>query len=146
MRLPVVKQLFSANDDTIAQTDIVMLLTPRIVRTHELTASDLEPDLHRHAEQLGLGGPPPLINVGGAGNIDVTPPGAPEPGAPAGATGAAAPGLCPQRRNRSRHRLARRRLSRLPPGTPTPVVPATRESRRSCRQGHRQFPGRPRCR
>ena len=29
-----------------------MLLTPRIVRSHELTATDLAPDLHRPAEQL----------------------------------------------------------------------------------------------
>ncbi len=35
--------MFSANDNTIKQTDIVMLLTPRIIRTHELTADDLSP-------------------------------------------------------------------------------------------------------
>ena len=51
MRLPIVKQLFSNNDNTIRQTDIVMLLTPRIMRTHELTRAGPEPDLHRHAEQ-----------------------------------------------------------------------------------------------
>src|SRR4029453_6349758 len=43
LRLPVIQQLFSANDSTIRQTDIVMMLTPRIVRSHELTATDLAP-------------------------------------------------------------------------------------------------------
>ena len=37
IHVPILKQLFSANDNQIAQTDIVMLLTPHIVRTHELT-------------------------------------------------------------------------------------------------------------
>ena len=35
----------------IGQTDIVMLLTPRIVRTHELTQQRRQPDLHRHAAE-----------------------------------------------------------------------------------------------
>ncbi|SVE33032.1 uncharacterized protein METZ01_LOCUS485886, partial [marine metagenome] len=43
LRLPIIRQLLSANDDTIKQTDIIMLLTPRIVRTHELTQENLSP-------------------------------------------------------------------------------------------------------
>ena len=43
------------------QTDIVMLLTPHIVRTHELTAEDLSPIYIGTQQNLGLGGPPPLI-------------------------------------------------------------------------------------
>ncbi len=35
------RSLFADNDTNIRQTDIVMLLTPRIVRSHELTARDL---------------------------------------------------------------------------------------------------------
>ena len=54
MRLPIVRQLFSANDNNIKQTDIVMLLTPRIIRTHDLQRAGPEPDLHRHAEQHGV--------------------------------------------------------------------------------------------
>ena len=61
LRLPIIKQLFSANDDTVYQTDIVMLLTPRIVRAHQLTQEDLSP-IHIGTQQnLGLTGPPPLI-------------------------------------------------------------------------------------
>ncbi len=43
MHLPVIRQLLSANEDSIKQTDIIMLLTPRIVRTHELTQEDVSP-------------------------------------------------------------------------------------------------------
>ena len=43
LRLPIIRQLFSANDDTVQQTDIVMLLTPRIVRAHHLTQRDISP-------------------------------------------------------------------------------------------------------
>jgi type II secretory pathway component GspD/PulD (secretin) len=55
------KQLFATNDTSAAQTDIVMLLTPRIVRTHELTAQDVAPIYVGTQQNFGLGGPPPLI-------------------------------------------------------------------------------------
>ena len=58
LRLPIIRQLFSANDNTIGQTDIVMLLTPRIVRTHELTARDLTPIFIGTQQNLALSGPP----------------------------------------------------------------------------------------
>jgi general secretion pathway protein D len=61
LRLPVFKQFLSNNDQTITQTDIVMLLTPHIVRTHELTTGDLSPIYIGTQQNLGLGGPPPLI-------------------------------------------------------------------------------------
>ena len=61
LRLPVFKQFLSDNDQSIEQTDIVMLMTPHIVRTHELTASDLAPIYIGTQQNLGLGGPPPLI-------------------------------------------------------------------------------------
>jgi hypothetical protein len=60
----VVQQLFGSTDSTIRQTDIVMLLTPRIVRSHELTATDLAPIYIGPQSNFSLGsGPPPLINV-----------------------------------------------------------------------------------
>ena len=61
LRLPVFKQFLSNNDQQITQTDIVMLLTPHVVRTHELTADDLSPIFIGTQQNLGLGGPPPLI-------------------------------------------------------------------------------------
>ena len=49
MHLPVIKQLFSSNDNSIQQSDVVMLLTPRIVRTREFAPRRSRTDLHRHA-------------------------------------------------------------------------------------------------
>jgi general secretion pathway protein D len=61
LHVPVIKQLFSANDQTIDQTDIIMLMTPRIIRSHELTAEDLQSLFIGTTANLGLGGPPPLV-------------------------------------------------------------------------------------
>ncbi len=80
MRLPIVKQLFSNNENTIRQTDIVMLLTPRIIRTHELRAQDLSPIYIGTQSNMSLTGPP--ATIGG--------PAEPNPGPPAGAPSAGA--------------------------------------------------------
>ena len=93
LRLPVFKQFLSDNDQQIEQTDIVMLLTPHIVRTHELTADDLAPIYIGTQQNIGLGGPPPLI--------------APAPDAPAPAPAPAA---------------AARRTPSPQPGMPRPPV------------------------
>jgi general secretion pathway protein D len=61
LRLPIIKQLFSSNDTSIQQTDLVMLLTPRIVRTHELTPENLAPIYIGTSTNLGLSGPSPTI-------------------------------------------------------------------------------------
>jgi type II secretory pathway component GspD/PulD (secretin) len=63
LNIPVIRQLFAANRNEVGQTDIIMLLTPRIVRTHELTADDIEPLFIGTQNNLGLTGPPPLIAV-----------------------------------------------------------------------------------
>ncbi|HKE86495.1 MAG TPA: hypothetical protein VKB50_22215 [Vicinamibacterales bacterium] len=102
LKLPVIKQLFSNNDTNATQTDIVMLLTPRIVRTHELTPQDIGPIRIGTQANLGLSGPPPLLGGpgGGApalagGNAAATGPQAlaPRPGAP---TAAPQPSPSPQ--------------------------------------------------
>ncbi len=43
MRVPILRSLFGSSNDEVNQSDIVMLLTPHIVRTHELTTEDLAP-------------------------------------------------------------------------------------------------------
>jgi general secretion pathway protein D len=63
MRLPVLRSLFGQTTDEVAQTDIVMLLTPHIVRTHELTVDDIAPIFIGTQSNVGLGGPPPLIQA-----------------------------------------------------------------------------------
>jgi general secretion pathway protein D len=61
MKVPGLRSIFGNTNDTISQTDIVMLLTPHIVRTHELTVGDLTPIYMGTQQNVGLGGPPPLI-------------------------------------------------------------------------------------
>jgi general secretion pathway protein D len=131
MRLPGIRNLFSSNDNAIAQTDIVMLLTPHIVRTHELRQEDVSP-IHIGTQQnLGLGGPPPLIApAGGAqpgipgaqpGETPLTPgtPGVPGTPTGPGVPDARSPGpcrgrwprqaSCPHRRRPHPHRSLKRR-------------------------------------
>jgi Flp pilus assembly secretin CpaC len=127
MRMPVLQQLFGSTDTNIRQTDIVMLLTPRVVRSHELTAIDLAPIYIGPQSNLALGGgPPPLINVPGSepppepptviGGPPVQPPGAtlqiPPGSSPVpGMTTVPPPAATPPG---------------TPPGTPPPtVLPAT---------------------
>ena len=122
LRLPVFKQFLSNNDQQITQTDIVMLLTPHIVRTHELTADDLSPIYIGTQQNLGLGGPPPLIapapdepvpSVGqGPTQVIPTTPGVSPGGVPRSPV-ASDPGAQPVNRP-------------TPPGTsavPTPIAP-----------------------
>jgi len=82
-----------------------MLLTPRIVRTHELTAADLAPIYIGTATNLGLGGPPPLIAQQPAADALA---GAPPVGLAPPAAAAAAPAGVPL----------------LPPGAPAGTAPA----------------------
>jgi general secretion pathway protein D len=80
LRLPILRSIFASNETDIAQTDIVMLLTPRIVRTHELTQTDVSPIYIGTQQALGLGGPPPLI----AAQPETAPPPAPVAAQPTG--------------------------------------------------------------
>jgi type II secretory pathway component GspD/PulD (secretin) len=108
VNVPILKQLFSGNDTAIAQTDIVMLLTPRIVRTHELAQRDLNPIYIGTQQNLGLSGPPPLIAPPPEGTTPPpAEPGQPEP--PPGAT--AAPGAAPTPPSA---------MPTFPPSSPTP--------------------------
>ena len=86
--VPGLRSLFASNDNQIQQTDIVMLLTPRVIRTHELTQADLSPIFIGSQGNLGLTGAPPLI----AAPPETEPAPAPAPGAPpVGAAAAPAP-------------------------------------------------------
>ncbi|RPJ71990.1 MAG: hypothetical protein EHM24_10600, partial [Acidobacteria bacterium] len=77
IHVPILKQLFSSNDSQIQQTDIVMLMTPHIIRTQGLSERDFRPIYIGTASSPSLGGgPPPLI-------------------APAGDTSATAPAMQP---------------------------------------------------
>ncbi|HET9833173.1 MAG TPA: secretin N-terminal domain-containing protein, partial [Vicinamibacterales bacterium] len=61
IHVPVLKQLFSSNDEAVTQTDIVMLLTPHIVRGPNITEQDLKPIYIGSQQTFGVGGSPPLL-------------------------------------------------------------------------------------
>src|SRR5262245_31290100 len=82
--IPGVRSLFTRNEVTDNDNDIVMLITPHLVRDHELTKEDVGNIFIGTQANVGLTGPPQLI--------------APQPSepAPAAAPGApAAPGAAP---------------------------------------------------
>ena len=85
MRLPLLQQLFADNDSNIRQTDIVMLLTPRIVRSHQLTSADLSPIYIGTQSNMAVGGPPPVFGGGGDPAGPAVVPAAQAPPPPAGA-------------------------------------------------------------
>ena len=72
LHIPILSQLFASNDKSVAQTDIVMLLTPHIVRTQELTQQDFMPIYIGTQQNVGLTGPPPTI--GQAAEPETAPP------------------------------------------------------------------------
>ena len=108
IRVPLLNQLFANNLKTSDESDFVMLLTPHIVRTHELTVTDLAPIYIGTQQNIGLGGPPPLI----APPPDAAAPaGAAQPGAALPGIPGAPPGGVPQP------------PAAAAPGAPTPTVP-----------------------
>jgi general secretion pathway protein D len=107
IRMPLLQQLFGSTDSNIRQTDIVMLLTPRIIRSHQLTAQDLAPIYIGPQNNLSLGGgPPPLLAPPAAE------PAPPPAAAPAPATPQVPPGSSPIPG-----------FTTLPPAQPTPAPP-----------------------
>jgi general secretion pathway protein D len=99
MRLPVFRQLFTSNDLSKGQTDIVILLTPKIVRGHELTQQDVDPVYIGSQQHLGLTGPPPLIAAPAPETAPVAPAGpaaAPQQGGVIGQPAPAPAGTLPQ--------------------------------------------------
>jgi hypothetical protein len=61
IHVPILQQLFSQNDEAITQTDVIMLLTPHVVRGPEITEADLRPIFIGSQQNLALGGLPPLL-------------------------------------------------------------------------------------
>jgi len=118
MRLPIVRQLFSANDNSIKQTDIVMLLTPRIIRTHELNAQDLSPIYIGTNSNMAISGPP--VPLGGNEPSAADAAAAAAAAAPAAPpTAATVPAVTPPATTTTRPPGT----PVLPPGATQPVVP-----------------------
>jgi type II secretory pathway component GspD/PulD (secretin) len=106
-RIPLLRALFGNSDRQVDQTDIVMIITPHIIRSHDLTPEDLRPQYVGAGQNLG-GSTPPLISLDAISGALAGPlaaaPGAPAPGAvttpatpPAAAAAAPprAPGVVP---------------------------------------------------
>jgi general secretion pathway protein D len=72
--VPILRDLFASNDKEITQTDIVMLLTPHILRTHEMSQKDFSPIYIGTQQNIGLAGPPPLIQPPGEAGAQAAPP------------------------------------------------------------------------
>jgi general secretion pathway protein D len=122
-RIPILRSLFGGTDTQVGSSDIVMIITPRILRSQELTASDLAPMYVGTGNNFGASQQPPLITpetlAGGAAATGTTAPPAgaiPPPGAvpPPAGTGVQTPPTI-----------------QAPPVTPPPTPPATPTSGRA---------------
>jgi general secretion pathway protein D len=89
LRTPILRRIFGNTVDQVTQTDIVFLLTPRLVRSSEVTQENLDPIYIGSQQNLGLTGAPPLIAVDPSAQ-------APAPNTPAGTAPPAAPVAVPQ--------------------------------------------------
>lgn len=81
-RIPLLRALFGSSDQQVDQTDIIMIITPHIVRSHELTPADLRPAYVGTGQNIGTS-TPPLISLDAIGAGEPAAPGAPSPTAQA---------------------------------------------------------------
>lgn len=82
--IPLLRSLFGSSDQQVDQTDIIMIITPHIVRSHELTPADLRPTYVGTGQNVGSG-TPPLISLEAIGAAPESAP-APTAGPPSQAS------------------------------------------------------------
>lgn len=124
LRTPLLRRLFGNSRDEVANNDIVFLITPRLVRTSEVTQDHLDPLYIGTQQNLGLTGPPPLIAPPEPAAEQPAPEGAPQGAQPFSAlprepvTGPVTPtpGVLPAPQQRA--------PEVAPPVVPTPTMPA----------------------
>jgi type II secretory pathway component GspD/PulD (secretin) len=99
IHVPIIKDLFSANDSQVSQTDIVMLLTPHIIRSQALTERNLQEIYIGTAQNPTIGGAPVLMAPAGdaaaAQTAAPTAAAARPPGPPIGTQPYGTPGAVP---------------------------------------------------
>ena len=127
IHVPFLSDIFANNGTTQDQVEIVMLLTPHIVRTHEITEADLRPIFIGSQQNLGVGGPPPMIAPQQAEPVAPSV-AAPAPGIPASQPAGSTPTGNPPIRGPGGTTLIAPPGSSPVPGTvmlpaPTPAVP-----------------------
>lgn len=96
--VPLLRNLFGNTENRIEETDIVMIITPRIVRGHGLTADDVRPTYVGTGQNIAPSPSPPLLTPEGLGLT-------PTPAAPPASAPAPAP--------------------TVPPAAAAPIVPVT---------------------
>jgi general secretion pathway protein D len=88
-RIPILRALFGGSDTTVGASDIIMIITPRILRSQDLTPADLAPMYVGTGNNFGASAQPPLITeqslAGGGTTAGAPAAGRPTPPA-AGAT------------------------------------------------------------
>jgi general secretion pathway protein D len=87
-RIPFLRSIFGGTDTTVGSSDIIMIITPRILRSHELTPADLAPMYVGTGANFGATSQPPLITPESLAGGGTTPPpaGGATPPPAAGAT------------------------------------------------------------
>lgn len=113
--IPFFRNLFGNTDNSSHQTDIVMIITPRIVRGHGLTADDVKARYVGTGQNIAASPSPPLLTPEALGLSPTAPPAAgPAPTEPAAPSAAPAPTVAP--------------IVPVAPGDVTPV-PASNQTR-----------------
>ena len=110
VNIPILRSLFGNTDTSKDSSDLVMIVTPHIIRSREIQANDLKPFYIGTGQNFGAGSTPTLISP------DAPPP-APlaAPGQTTGAPGAAASGRADAAGDAGGRRAANRGR---PPGAP----------------------------
>ena len=85
-RIPFIRSIFGGSDTTVGSSDIVMIITPRILRSQELTAADLAPMYVGTGSNFGASSQPALITPESLAGRATTPAPAAGQAPPAGAT------------------------------------------------------------
>lgn len=102
--IPFIRNILGGTENQVTETDIVMIITPRIVRGHGLTAADVRPQYIGTGQNMSSTGAPPLMTPEALGTAAPPPPASAPPAANTPATPPASP---------------------LPASTPLPEAPAT---------------------
>jgi general secretion pathway protein D len=64
LHIPFFRNLFGSSTTNLDQSEVVMVVTPHIIRSHELTVADLRPLPLGSGQNFGVGGVPTLISAG----------------------------------------------------------------------------------
>ena len=79
--IPLIRYILGNSDSRIDQTDIVMIITPQIVRGHDMTADDVRPKYVGTGQNMSTTGAPQLMSPEALGTTPPAPASAPPPAA-----------------------------------------------------------------